>query len=165
VAGGDLEHRTGPTALALTRQNLTHQPRSAEQIAAIKRGGYTLIECEGTPECIVIATGSEIGIAAEAVRELIKRGRRVRLVSMPSFEVFACNDALYQEHVLPPAVRKRVAVEAGVTAIWRQFVGTEGRIIGIDHFGASGKGSDLFKHFGFTAQHVLETVGELLGAP
>ncbi|HZF24808.1 MAG TPA: transketolase [Steroidobacteraceae bacterium] len=160
-----IEHRTGPTALALTRQNLTHQPRSAEQIAAIKRGGYTLIECEGTPECIVIATGSEIGIAAEAVRELIKRGRRVRLVSMPSFEVFACNDALYQEHVLPPAVRKRVAVEAGVTAIWRQFVGTEGRIIGIDHFGASGKGSDLFKHFGFTAQHVLETVGELLGAP
>jgi transketolase len=150
--------------LALTRQNLPHQPRSSEQVAAIKRGGYALVECDGTPECIVIATGSEIGIAAEAVRELGKRGRRVRLVSMPSFEVFARNDVAYRERVLPPSVRKRVAVEAGVTTIWRQFVGEEGRIIGIDHFGASGKGADLFKHFGFTAQHVLAAVEQLLGA-
>jgi transketolase len=159
-----IEHRSGPTALALTRQNVPHQARSAEQIASIKRGGYTLIECEGTPECIVIATGSEVGIAAEAVRELGKRGRRVRLVSMPSFEAFAHNDVAYRERVLPSSVRKRVAVEAGVTAIWRQFVSDEGRIIGIDHFGASGKGADLFKHFGFTAQHVLLAVEELLGA-
>jgi transketolase len=159
-----IEHRSGPTALALTRQNLPHQSRSTEQIAAIKRGGYALIECDGTPECIVIATGSEVGIAAQAVRELGERGRRVRLVSMPSFEAFARNDVAYRERVLPPAVRKRVAVEAGVTAIWRQFVGAEGRIIGLDHFGASGKGADLFKHFGFTAQHVLAAVEELLGA-
>jgi transketolase len=159
-----IEHRSGPTALALTRQNLPHQQRSPEQIAAIKRGGYTLIECEGTPECIVMATGSEVGIAAEAVREVAKRGRRVRLVSLPSFEVFARNDAAYRDRVLPPGVRKRVAVEAGVTTIWRQFVTEEGRIIGIDHFGASGKGADLFKHFGFTAQHVLGAVEELLGA-
>ncbi len=159
-----IERRGGPTALALTRQNLAHQPRSAEQIAAIRRGGYALIECEGTPECIVMATGSEVGIAAEAVRELAKRGRRVRLVSMPCFETFARTDAAYRERVLPAAVRKRVSVEAGVSAIWRQFVGDEGRIIGLDHFGASGKGPDLFKHFGFTAGHVLETVEDLLDA-
>ncbi len=159
-----IERRDGPTALALTRQNVAHQPRSPDQIAAIRRGGYALIECEGTPECIVMATGSEVGIAAEAVHELTKRGRRVRLVSMPCFETFARTDPAYRERVLPSAVRKRVSVEAGVSAIWRQFVGEEGRIIGLDHFGASGKGPDLFKHFGFTAGHVLETVEELLGA-
>jgi transketolase len=159
-----IERRNGPTALALTRQNVPHQPRSAEQVASIKLGGYTLIECSGTPECIVIATGSEVGIAAEAVRELAKRDRRVRLVSMPCCETFLCNDAAYRERVLPSAVRKRVSVEAGVTPIWRQFIGDQGRSIGLDHFGASGKGSDLFKHFGFTVGHVLETVEELLGA-
>ncbi len=159
-----IERRDGPTALVLTRQNVAHQPRSPGQIAAIRRGGYALIECEGTPECIVMATGSEVGIAAEAVRELTRRGRRVRLVSMPCFETFARTDAAYRERVLPAAVRKRVSVEAGVSAIWRQFVGEEGRIIGLDQFGASGKGPDLFKHFGFTAGHVLETVEELLGA-
>jgi len=159
-----IERRDGPTALALTRQNVTHQARSADQIASIQLGGYTLIECAGTLECIVIATGSEVGIAAEAVRELAKRGRRVRLVSMPCFEIFLRSDAAYRERVLPAAVRKRVSVEAGVTAIWRQFIGDEGRSIGLDHFGASGKGSDLFKHLGFTVGHVLETVEELLGA-
>jgi transketolase len=159
-----IERRDGPTALALTRQTVTHQPRSPEQIASIKRGGYTLIDCAGTPECIVMATGSEVGIAAEAVRELAKRGRRLRLVSMPCFETFLRNDAAWRERILPAAVRKRVSVEAGVTPIWRQFVGDEGRSIGLDHFGASGKGPDLFKHFGITAGHVLETVEELLGA-
>jgi transketolase len=159
-----IERRDGPTALALTRQSVPHQQRSANQIAAIGRGGYALLECDGLPECIVIATGSEVGIAAEAVRELARRGRRVRLVSMPSCEVFVRNDSSYQERVLPALVRKRVAVEAGVTAGWWQFVGPEGRIIGIDQFGASGKASELFKHFGFTVGHVLETVEELIGA-
>ena len=159
-----IERRDGPTALALTRQSVPHQQRSADQIAAIGRGGYALIECEGLPECIVIATGSEVGIAAEAVRELARRGRRVRLVSMPSCEAFVRNDSDYQERVLPALVRKRVAVEAGVTAGWWQFVGPEGRIIGIDQFGASGKAPELFKHFGFTVGHVLETVEELIGA-
>ena len=159
-----IERRDGPTALALTRQSVPHQQRSANQIAAIGRGGYALLECVGLPECIVIATGSEVGIAAEAVRELARRGRRVRLVSMPSCEVFVRNDSSYQERVLPALVRKRVAVEAGVTAGWWQFVGPEGRIIGIDQFGASGKASELFKHFGFTVGHVLETVEELIGA-
>ena len=158
-----LEHRDGPTSLALTRQSVPHQPRSAAQVAAIRRGGYTLLDCEGVPECIVIATGSEVGLAAEAVRELHKRGRRVRLVSMPSCEVFARAEAGYREQVLPAAVRKRVAVEAGVPGFWRQYVGLDGRVIGIDRFGASGKAPDLFKHFGFTAGRVLETVEELIG--
>ena len=156
-------HREGPTSLALTRQSVPHQPRSAAQVAAIRRGGYTLIDCEGVPECIVIATGSEVGLAAEAVRELHKRGRRVRLVSMPSCEVFARAEASYREQVLPASVRKRVAVEAGVSAYWKQFVGLDGRVIGIDRFGASGKAPDLFKHFGFTAGRVLEAVEELIG--
>jgi transketolase len=147
----------------LTRQSVPHQQRSAAQVAAIRRGGYTLIDCEGVPECIVIATGSEVGLAAEAVRELHKRGRRVRLVSMPSCEVFARAEASYREQVLPAAVRRRVAVEAGVSAFWRQFVGLDGRVIGIDRFGASGKAPDLFKHFGFTTGRVLEAVEELIG--
>jgi transketolase len=158
-----IEHRDGPTSLALTRQSVPHQQRTEAQIAAIRRGGYTLIDCEGVPECIVIATGSEVGIAAEAVRELQKRGRRVRLVSMPSCEAFARADAGYREQVLPVAVRKRVAVEAGVSVFWKQYVGLDGRVIGIDQFGASGKAPDLFKHFGFTAARILETVEELIG--
>ena len=159
-----IEHRDGPTCLALTRQSVPHQQRTAEQVAAIGRGGYTLIDCEGVPECIVIATGSEVGIAAEAVRELHKRGRRVRLVSMPSGEVFARSEASYREQVLPAAVRKRVAVEAGVPGYWGQYVGLDGRVVGIDRFGASGKAPDLFRHFGFTSARVLETVEDLIGA-
>jgi transketolase len=158
-----IEHRDGPTCLALTRQSVPHQPRTAVQVAAIRRGGYTLIDCDGTPECIVIATGSEVGLAAEAVRELQKRGRRVRLVSMPSCEQFARSEASYREQVLPAGVRKRVAVEAGVSGFWGQFVGLDGRVIGIDRFGASGKAPDLFKHFGFTTGRVVESVEELIG--
>jgi transketolase len=157
-----IEHRDGPTCLALTRQSVPHQARTPAQLAAICKGGYTLIECDGAPECIVIATGSEIGIAAEAVRELQKRGRRVRLVSMPSCEAFARADAGYREQVLPAAVRKRVAVEAGVTGFWGQYVGLDGRVIGIDRFGASGKAPDLFRHFGITVGRVLEAVEELI---
>ena len=157
-----IEHRSGPTSLVLTRQAVPHQTRTPAQVAAIRRGAYALIDCDGLPECIVIATGSEVGIAAEAVRELQKRGRRVRLVSMPSCEVFARCDDGYREQLLPASVRRRVAVEAGVSAFWWQYVGLEGRVIGIDRFGASGKATDLFRHFGFTAGRVLETVEELL---
>ncbi len=159
-----IEHRSGPTSLALTRQAVPHQSRTPAQIAAIRRGAYALIDCVGVPECIVIATGSEVGMAAEAVRELQKRGRRVRLVSMPSCEVFARCDGAYREQLLPAAVRKRVAVEAGVSTFWRQYVGLDGRVIGLDRFGASGKAADLFAHFGFTVRRVLETVEEILRA-
>src|SRR5437879_6341934 len=154
--------RHGPTALVLTRQALPQQPRTAPQQANIRRGGYILIECNGAPECIVIATGSEVGIAAQAVTALNSGGRRVRLVSMPSTEVFDAQDQAYRQGVLPPAVRQRLAVEAGATLGWWRYVGAEGRVLGIDRFGASGQAADLFPHFGFTADNIGRQVQELL---
>ncbi|TLY75941.1 MAG: transketolase [Gammaproteobacteria bacterium] len=162
VAWAAAIERNGPTALALTRQALPQQARTPEQQASIRRGGYILIECNGTPECIVIATGSEVGIAAQAVAALNSAGRRVRLVSMPSTEVFDAQDQAYRQGVLPPAVRRRLAVEAGATLGWWRYVGAEGRVLGIDRFGASGQAADLFPHFGFTADNVGRLVQELL---
>jgi transketolase len=157
-----IERSTGPTALVLTRQALPQQPRSAEQQAAVRRGGYVLIDCVGAPEALVIATGSEIGIAAQAVKTLNDRGRRVRLVSMPATDIFDAQDAAYRESVLPKAVVRRLAVEAGATLGWWHYVGLQGRVLGIDQFGASGKASDLFPHFGFTADNVVRQVEELM---
>ena len=158
-----LERANGPTALVLTRQALAQQARTPEQVAAVARGGYTLIDCAGEPEAIVIATGSEIGLAADAVRALASRGRRVRLVSMPSADVFEAQDAAWREAVLPRAVTRRVAVEAGARQSWWRHVGPDGEVIGMDRFGASGKGADLFRHFGFTTEHVVAAVEKLLG--
>ena len=132
------------------------------QKANIARGGYTLIDSNGTPEAIVIATGSEVGIAADAVRALNSSGKRVRLVSMPSTEAFDAQDAGYRESVLPRAVTKRVAVEAAATQTWWKYVGMEGEVIGIDRFGASGKATDLFPHFGFTADNVQKHIERIL---
>jgi transketolase len=156
--------RHGPTLLILTRQPLPQQPRTPEQIANIRRGGYTLIDSSGTPECIVIATGSEVGIAAEAVNKLNSAGRRVRLVSMPSTEAFDAQDEAYRHNVLPPTVRKRLAVEAGATLSWWRYVGLDGQVLGIDRFGASGKFADVYPHFGFTADNIARHLQDLLGA-
>ena len=156
--------RSGPSALVLSRQALPQQGRTTEQQASVRRGGYVLIDCPGTPECLVIATGSEVGIAAQAVSELNAGGRRVRLVSMPSTEVFDAQDAAYREGVLPRTVRRRLAVEAGATLSWWRYVGIEGRVIGVDRFGASGKGAAVLAQYGFTAEHVKREVGELLEA-
>ena len=158
-----LEH-DGPDALVLTRQALVQHERSAEQQSAAARGGYVLIDCAGAPECLVIASGSEVGIAADAVRALNAAGRRVRLVSMPSTDVFDEQDAAYRESVLPRAVRRRVAVEAGATLSWWRYAGSDGRVLGLDEFGASGKGPELFAHFGFTAEHIQREVAQLLEA-
>jgi len=158
-----VEHR-GPTALVLTRQGLPQQQRTPGQLEQIRRGGYVLIDCDGVPEALVIATGSEVGIAAQAVNALKAAGRRVRLVSMPCNEVFDAQDEAYRESVLPKAVRARLAVEAGATLGWWKYVGTEGRVLGIDRYGASGKASDLFPHFGFTADNVESQLRGLLGA-
>ena len=155
--------RHGPTLLILTRQPLPQQPRTPEQLANIRRGGYTLIDCSGTPECIVIATGSEVGIAAEAVNKLNSAGRRVRLVSMPSTEAFDAQDEAYRHNVLPPTVRKRLAVEAGATLSWWRYVGLDGQVLGIDRFGASGKFADVYPHFGFTADNIAHHISGLLG--
>jgi transketolase len=157
-----IERRKGPTALVFTRQGLPQQPRTAEQQSAVSRGGYTLIDCAGTPEALLIATGSEVGIASQAVKTLSERGRRVRLVSMPSTDVFDAQDAAYREAVLPKAIVRRLAVEAGATLCWWRYVGLQGRVLGIDRFGASGKASDLFPHFGFTADNIVSKLEELL---
>jgi transketolase len=152
----------GPTALVLTRQALPQQPRTREQGINITRGGYTLIEPAGEPEAIVISTGSEVAIAATAVKALNDAGRRVRLVSMPSTDTFDRQDAAYRESVLPAAITARVAVEAGATLGWWKYVGLDGRVIGIDSFGASGKASELYQHFGLTPGRVQQAVQEIL---
>jgi len=154
--------RRGPTALVLTRQGLPQQPRSPAQLEDIARGGYVLIDCPGTPEALVIATGSEIGIAAQAVNALKAAGRRVRLVSLPSTDTFNAQDEAYREAVLPRAVTRRLAVEAGATQSWWRDVGAGGRVLGIDRFGASGKAADVFTHFGFTADNIALEIRALL---
>ncbi|MFI4884072.1 MAG: transketolase [Steroidobacterales bacterium] len=154
--------RPGPSALVFSRQALPQQARTAEQQANVRRGGYVLIDCSGTAECLVIATGSEVAVAAQAVSALNAGGRRVRLVSMPCTDIFDAQDDAYREGVLPRSVRRRLAVEAGATLSWWRYVGTEGRVIGIDRFGASGKGAELLAQFGFTAEHIAREAGELL---
>jgi transketolase len=154
--------RHGPTALVFTRQAVIQQPRSPVQLESIRRGGYVLIDCAGVPEALVIATGSEVGIAAQAVNSLNAAGRRVRLVSMPSTEVFDAQDETYREAVLPRAVKRRLAVEAGARQSWWRYVGSDGRVIGIDRFGASGKGAEVLAHFGFTADNIVQQLGSLL---
>jgi transketolase len=156
------DNRDGPTLLVLTRQACNHQPRDAAQVANIARGGYVLIDTAGTPEAIVIATGSEVGIAADAVRAANAKGRKIRLVSMPSTNTYDRQDDAYKESVLPAAVTRRVAVEAGVRAAWWHYVGLKGQIVGIDHFGASAPAKVLFKEFGFTAEKVGEAIDKVL---
>jgi transketolase len=121
-----------------------------------------LFDCDGTPECIVIGTGSEVSIALEAAKAVAARGKRVRVVSMPSTDRFDAQEGAYRDAVLPPAVRARVAVEAGTTALWWRYVGDRGRVIGLDHYGASGKAPELFKKFGITAEHVQQAILESL---
>jgi transketolase len=159
-----IERAIGPTCLVLSRQALPQQPRSPQQAADCARGGYVLLDAPAPLEAIVIATGSEVALAADAVRSLQARGRRVRLVSMPSIDVFEAQDKAWHEQVLPDAVTARVAVEAGATLSWWRFVGSRGRVIGIDRFGASGKGPDLFRHYGLTADNVTRAVETLLGS-
>ncbi|HEY2783268.1 MAG TPA: transketolase [Steroidobacteraceae bacterium] len=158
------DNRDGPTLLVLTRQACTHQAREPAQVANITRGGYVLIEAAGgAPEAIVIATGSEVGIAAEAVRTLNGKGRKIRLVSMPSTNRFDAQDEAYKESVLPARVTRRVAVEAGVRSDWWRYVGLKGQVVGIDHFGASAPAKVLFPQFGFTPEKVIEAVEKTAG--
>ena len=164
VAWTQALERRGPTALVLTRQGLPPQPRTPAQLAAVARGGYVLIDSSGSPEALVIATGSEVGIAAQAVRALNGAGRRIRLVSMPSTDVFDAQDEGYREAVLPRGVTRRLAVEAAATQSWWRYVGTGGRVLGIDGFGASGKGADVFTHFGFTTDNIAQQLRALLEA-
>ncbi|WDL53627.1 transketolase [Xanthomonas campestris] len=157
-----ITRKDGPSCLVFSRQNLQHQPRSAEQIKLIERGGYVLADAEGgTPDVILIGTGSEVGLAVEAKKTLDAAGLKTRVVSMPSTDVFDRQDAAYREQVLPNAVRKRVAVEAGVTGFWRKYVGLDGDVVGIDTFGASAPADQLYAYFKITAEHVVEAAKAL----
>ncbi|HBD19895.1 MAG TPA: transketolase [Arenimonas sp.] len=152
----------GPSCLVFSRQNLAHQPRTAQQVADIARGGYVLSDPgEGTFDLILLATGSEVELAMEAMRRLAGEGVRARVVSMPCAEVFARQPLEWREGVLPSWCRKRVAVEAGVTGYWRQFVGLDGAVVGIDQFGASAPAEQLYKHFGITVEAVMDAAKAL----
>jgi transketolase len=161
VAWGDaIENTQGPTSLILTRQALPPMPRTPAQVAAIRRGGYVLLDCAGTPDCVLIATGSEIGLAVDAAGLMAAQGKRVRVVSMPCTSLFDAQDADYRASVLPPGVR-RVAIEAGSRDGWWRYVGLDGAVVGMDTFGASAPAKKLFEHFGFTAANVAAVAGRL----
>ncbi|SPZ63113.1 Transketolase 1 [Serratia quinivorans] len=157
-----IERNDGPTTLIFSRQNLTQQPRTAEQLANVYRGGYVLKDCAGTPDVILIATGSEVGITVEAADQLTAAGRKVRVVSMPSTDAFDKQDAAYRESVLPAAVTARVAVEAGIADYWYKYVGLNGAIVGMTTFGESAPAEQLFKEFGFTVDNVVAKAQALL---
>ncbi|QBH95425.1 transketolase [Limnobaculum zhutongyuii] len=157
-----IERLDGPSALIFSRQNLTQQPRSAEQLANVARGGYVLKDCTGTPELILIATGSEVSLAVDAADKLSAEGRKVRVVSMPCTEVFDRQDAAYRESVLPSGVSARVAVEAGIADFWFKYTGLNGRIVGMRSFGESAPAEQLFAEFGFTVDNVVANSRELL---
>jgi transketolase len=159
-----LENDTGPTSLVLTRQGVPHQARSDEQIAAIARGGYVLKDCDGTPDVLLIATGSEVGLAVAAADALAGDGVKVRVVSMPSTDVFDAQDDDYRESVLPAAVTARVAVEAGVTECWWRFAGPQGRVIGVDRFGESAPAGELFEHYGLSVDNVVAAARDVIGS-
>lgn len=157
-----IERSTGPTCLLLSRQNLPHQPRTTDQLANITKGGYVLLDCDGTPEAILIATGSEIELAVAAAKELSAKGKKIRVVSMPSTDCFEGQSEAYRQSVLPDTVQARVAIEAGVTGGWYRYVGTKGKVIGIDCFGESAPAEQLFPYFGFTVENVVKTAEGIL---
>ncbi|NUU33878.1 transketolase [Pseudomonas sp. C2B4] len=157
-----LERKDGPSALIFSRQNLQHQTRNALQIADISRGGYVLKDCAGEPELILIATGSEVGLAVQAFDKLTEQGRKVRVVSMPCTSVFDAQDAGYKQSVLPLQVSARIAIEASHADYWYKYVGLEGRVIGMTTYGESAPAPALFEEFGFTLENILGQAEELL---
>ncbi len=157
-----IERHDGPSAFILSRQGLAPQPRDAAQVADINRGGYVLKDCAGNPDLILIATGSEVGLAVASAAKLGDEGLKVRVVSMPCVELFEMQDPAYREAVLPKTVRARVAIEAGATAPWYKFVGLDGAVIGLDRFGESAPGDALMEYFGFTVDNVTQVARDIL---
>jgi len=156
-----VERNDGPSSLIFSRQNLQFQKRDAAQIANIRKGGYVLSEAAGKPQAAIIATGSEVDLAMKAQAALAAEGVNVRVVSMPSTNVFDLQDQAYKNSVLPKGM-KRVAVEAGVTGGWYKYVGLDGAVVGMDTFGESAPALELFKHFGFTVENVVKAVKSVL---
>ncbi len=158
-----IERKDGPTVLALTRQKVAVLDRTKLASAeGARRGGYVLLDCQGTPEAIVLATGSEVHIALAAVERLQAEGKKVRLVSLPCWDLFEAQPEAYRESVLPRSVTARVSVEAAATFGWSRWVGDRGVAIGLDHFGASAPGDVLFREFGFTPERIVEAVKKLI---
>ena len=157
-----IEQRDGPTSLVLTRQGLPYQSRTPAQIADVARGGYVLKAPVGNPDILLIATGSEVALAVAAAAALAEEGIQASVVSMPSTDVFDAQEAAYRESVLPAAVTARVAIEAGVTGGWWRYVGTDGRVVGLDSFGASAPADELFEHFGFTTDNIVAVAKDVL---
>ena len=153
-----LEHHTGPTALLLSRQNLPALPHNDNAAHLIKKGGYIVVDCEGTPDALLIATGSEVQLALSAAEKVKTKGLKVRVVSMPAPELFLSQDAAYKESVLPKAVRKRIAIEAASTAYWYRFVGLDGVVIGLDSFGVSAPATEAYQFLGITVEKILEAL-------
>ncbi|MGH8114905.1 MAG: transketolase-like TK C-terminal-containing protein, partial [Rhodanobacteraceae bacterium] len=157
-----IERRNGPTAFALSRQNLNPQPHPQSHFENARRGGYVLLEPASAPKAIIIATGSEVQLAVDATKKLIEAGTPVRVVSIPCVEVFLRQDAAYRDAVLPKG-SKRLAIEAGVSIFWRGIVGDNGDVLGVDTYGESAPASAVFKHFGFTVDNVIAKVNALIG--
>ncbi|ASQ47289.1 transketolase [Legionella clemsonensis] len=156
-----LEHHHGPSALLLSRQNLPALSHNKEHAQLIKRGGYILQDCQGSPDAIVLATGSEVQLAVAAAQHMQTLGKKIRVVSMPCGERFLMQDAAYQEQVLPNAVRRRVAIEAAATDYWYRFVGLDGKVIGLRRFGVSAPAKDAFAYLGITVDQVISTLTTL----
>ncbi|KFA97638.1 transketolase [Vibrio sp. ER1A] len=157
-----IERKDGPTSLIFSRQNLAQQERSTQQVADIAKGAYVLKDCEGKPELILIATGSEVELAVSAAQQLTEAGKKVRVVSMPATDVFDKQDEAYRESVLSSDVTARIAIEAGIADFWYKYVGFGGKIIGMTTFGESAPAGELFKMFGFTTENVVTTAKDLL---
>ncbi|MBO5567271.1 MAG: transketolase [Succinivibrio sp.] len=157
-----IERKDGPSAVVLTRQGLEQMPRTDAQVDEIRKGGYILRDCAGDPELILIATGSEVALAFHAAEQLEKEDRKVRVVSMPSTDVFDRQSDEYREKVLPKSCRARVAVEAGMSTTWYKYVGLDGKVVGLDHYGASAPAGKLFEKFGFTVDNVVKVAKSVL---
>jgi transketolase len=159
-----IERAQGPTTLIFSRQNLQQQARDNATVHAIKRGGYVLLDSEQPAELIIIATGSEVELAVHAAKRLTSNGKQVRVVSMPSTDVFDAQDAAYREAVLPANISKRIAVEAGITDCWYKYVGLAGDIIGMTSFGESAPAEQLFEHFGITVDAIVNAATKQLSS-
>jgi transketolase len=157
-----IERRNGPTSLLFSRQNLAHIKRDDAQLNNIQRGAYVLIQGSDNPDAIIIATGSEVEMAMNVAEQINSEGKNIRVVSMPSTDVFDQQDDAYKESVLPDACRKRVAIEAGVTDYWRKYIGLDGKALGVDTFGESAPARALFEYFGLTETNLKQTVNDLL---
>jgi transketolase len=148
--------------LVFTRQGLPHQSRTPQQLENVSRGGYVLEDAGEEAKALIIATGSEVGLAVAAAKKLSSGGIKVNVISMPNPGLFLQQDADYRESVLPGSMTARVVVEAGVTTGWHEFAGDRGRVIGVDRFGASAPAGELFEHYGLTVENVSQSVREVL---